>query len=554
MLVELSVENVAILERAKLQLGPGFTAFTGETGAGKSLLVDALELVIGARADSELVRTGSSRAVVDAVFDISACPNILSVCDELGVPVEDGQLFVQREVFAEGRSQCRLGGKLAPLTNLRRIGSMLVDISGQHDSQSLLDESLHLELLDEWIGTEALALREEVEAALEAFLTLDGRLESLRRNRREIEHRLDMLSFQVSEIESFRPIPGEFAELEAASAKLRNAERFTLGAADVLEQLADGDGAALERIGESIRRLEDLVGIDPKLGECIAGLRSAQTEIEEAARTVRGSLDSFEDDPAKLDEVQDRIDGYRKLFRKYGDDEAAVIEFLERAKQELDLLAGGQSSEEELEAKRSEAKSELESRCLRLTELRKASGKKFGALVAAQLSELAMEGAQFDVRIEPCGVVRTGADAVAFAFSANRGEPLKPLARVASGGELSRLMLAMKTVLAGTARVPTLVFDEIDAGLSGRIADVVGRKLEVLAERDQVLVISHLPQIASRATSHFRISKQIESGRTVTQIERLNQSDRIDEIARLIAGDTVTDSARTHATRLLELM
>lgn len=554
MLVELSVDNVAILERAKIELGSGFTVFTGETGAGKSLLVDAMELVIGARAESELVRSGASRAVVDAVFDISDRPEIMAVCDELGVPVEEGQLFVQREVFAEGRSQVRLGGKLAPLSNLRRIGSMLVDISSQHDSQSLLEESLHLEVLDAWIGARAYDLRHEAEAALNRFQDIDRRLESLRKSRRETEHRLDMLRFQVSEIESFQPAVGEFAELESASSKLKNAERFALTAADTLDQLADGEGAALDRLGASLRRLEELAQIDAGLSEFVSGLESAKLVVEETARAVRNSVESLDDDPARLDEVQDRLDGYRKLFRKYGDDENAVIEFLSRAKSELELLDGGGTSEEELESMRSQALGELDTICANLTDLRKARGKEFALKVTGQLAELAMDGAIFEVQISAGEVGRTGADIVAFLFSANRGEPIKPLSKVASGGELSRLMLAMKTVLAGTARVPTLVFDEIDAGLSGRIADVVGRKLEAIAERDQVLVISHLPQIASRATTHFRIAKQVEGGRTVTRIEPLDPVQRVDEIARLLAGDTITDTARKHATKLLELL
>lgn len=552
MIVELTVENVAIIERSQLSLGPGFTVLTGETGAGKSLLIDAIELALGERADSDLVRSGASRAVVAAVFDLSRRPELLARCAELGLDLEDGSLFVQREVFAEGRSQCRVAGKLTPVAALRSLGQTLVDLHGQHDHQSLLHSERHGEFLDLWIGQPALSLLQKVREAFAAWDEAQGRLAALRRGMRDREQRVDMLQFQVREIESVSPKSGEMGELEAALSRLQHAEKLTLSAQGSLARLADDEGNAFDKLAESVRSLDEAEKLDATLAEAAEPLRSALYTLEDGLRALRAYAENLESDPSVLEETAARIDALKRLRRKYGEDEAAVLAFLEEARSELDVLADAESNEADLESKVASAKENLAEVARELTDLRVARSMEFSLQVTNELHELAMEKAVFEARRTEKPVDDTGADRIEFFFSANPGETPKPLAKIASGGEVSRVMLAIKTVLAAThSGVPTLIFDEVDAGLSGRAAATVAKKLEALAEHYQVVAISHLPQIASRATTHFRIEKTETQGRVVTDIRFLKPGERIEEIARMLAGETITDSALANAREML---
>jgi len=551
LIVELTVENVAIIERAQIGLGPGLTVLTGETGAGKSLLVDAIELALGERADSDLVRSGASRAGVTAVFDLSGSPELREHCERLGLHLEDGALFVQRDVFAEGRSQCRVGGRLAPVAALKSLGQMLVDLHGQHDHQSLLHPDRHGVLLDAWIGQPAEDLRHEVAQRFGDFEEAKRRLASLRQGLRDREHRLDLLRFQKKEIESVAPEIGELEALEAQLSRLKHAEKLSLAALGGLSRLDDDEGCARDRLGETVRSLEDALKLDPGLSDVLEPFRQALYSMEDGVRALRTYADGLELDPAAIEEVAGRIDLLRRLRRKYGEDEAAVLSFLEEVCKELDSLEDGEASAEELEAQATARETDLLDAAARLTSIRQSRSLEFSERTQAELRELAMENARFHVRIEPKPVDATGADRIEFFFSANAGEPERPLAKIASGGEISRVMLAIKTALAGKAGVPTLIFDEVDAGLSGRAAAVVGRKLEALARHYQVVAISHLPQIASRALTHFRIEKTEQAGRVITNVRALTGDERVREIARLLAGETITESAMANARELL---
>lgn len=551
MIVELSVENIAIIERASLSLGPGYTALTGETGAGKSLFIDAIELAFGARADSELVRSGAQRAIVDVTLDLSNQPRLLAACQEMGVALEDQTLYLQREVFAEGRSQCRIGGKLAPLATLRTLGGLLVDLHGQHDHQSLLHAERHLGFVDAWIGEPIQPLLHEVSAKLDAVRAAERKLAALRSSRRDREHRLDLLRFQVSEIQAVMPREGEFDELEGQAARLRHAEKLALASADALERLSESEGNAYDQLATAVQKLEDGARLDPSLEAVIDPLRSAMYTLQDALPGVRAYHESIESDPQRLEEVQERIESLKRLRRKYGDDEVAVLAHLATAEEELAALESGEEGEESLAAEVESLRAALVDACARLTALRKAHSAEFAARVRAQLVDLAMEKAQFDVVFGAKDPETDGADATEFCFSANAGEPMRPLAKIASGGEISRVMLAIKTALAGRAGVPTLIFDEVDVGLGGRAAAVVAKKLEELAQFYQVIVISHLPQIASRATTHFHIAKGEAAGRVTTEIRALTQDQRVEEIARMLAGEAVTDAARANAREML---
>ncbi|MBI5707218.1 MAG: DNA repair protein RecN [Armatimonadetes bacterium] len=551
MIVELSAENVAILDKALLSLGPGFTVLTGETGAGKSLLIDAIELALGARGDSDLVRSGCSRATVNLTVDLSARPDLVKALADLGHHLEDSLLFIQREVFAEGRSQGRIQGKLSPVSALKQVGQLLVDLHGQHDHQSLLHPERHVEFLDAWVGEPAQAALSQVADSWQAFSQLERRLAALRTGRREREQRADMLRYQVAEIEEAAPAIGESAETEALLSRLTHAQRLRTSVEEALEALSRREGSAQEAIGSATRQLGELVALDAEIDACLLPLREAGFLLDEALERLRAYAEGIEADPKRLQDLADRLETLKRLRRKYGETDEEVLAFLARAKEELGMLEDDSEGEEALRERTAEAREAHRAACVSLTSLRMEGSTTFCTRVADELRDLAMVRAQFGVSVTPKEPDATGADAIEFAFSANLGEPMRPLAKIASGGEMARLMLALKTALAGKAGVPTLIFDEVEAGLGGPTASVVGKKLEELGRQYQVIVISHLPQIAGRAGAHYRIEKTESGGRVATSLRALSPSDRVEEIARMLAGEEIGETARAHAVELL---
>lgn len=551
MIVELTVENLAIIEKAQLTLGPGFTVLTGETGAGKSLLVDALELALGERADTELVRTGSPRAGVSVVVDLSDENRLFDQLTEEGIALEDSSLFIQREVFAEGRSQCRIGGRLSPVSVLKQIGTLLVDLHGQHAHQSLLDAERHIGYLDGWIGKEAFDFQRDIRDAYRVAEEARKRLAALQSSLRDREHRLDLLRFQTKEIEDVSPQIGEMEELESQLVRFRNSEKLATTSYGALESLQEKEGCAVDALGAAVKSLEDVARFDVALESVLEPLRGALYALEEGAHGLRAYAEGIESNPAVLEQVAGRIDDLKRLRRKYGEDEAKVLEFLEGAKRELSSLEDSESSEATLAGEVQVAENRLIELCADLSSIRHERADQFASLVEKELRDLAMERAIFQVRVTTKAPSADGADKVEFFFSANAGEPPRPLGKIASGGEMSRVMLAIKTSMAGRAGVPTLIFDEVDAGLGGKAAAVLGKKLEELAQHYQVVVISHLPQIASRALTHYRIEKGESGGRVTTNVRLLKPDERVEEIARMLAGEHVTDSARQNARDLL---
>ncbi len=552
MIVELTVENIAIIEKSQVVLGPGFTVLTGETGAGKSLLVDAIELALGARADTELVRSGATKARATLSIDLTDRPQLAERCAELGAQPEDGMLYIQREVYAEGRSQCRINGKMAPATILRQIGQLLVDLHGQHEHQSLLFPERHLDFLDAWIGEPCRLLLDEIGALHAKSKELEAKLSAFRTGTREREQRVDLLRFQVGEIDKAAPRIGETEELKAELSRLQNAERLLEAAHGAMRAASGLDGSARDELGSAVRDLDAAARLDDRITPALESFRTSLYTLEEGAEALSRYIDSIDVDAERLEMAAERIDTLNTLRRKYGDDEGAVLAYLEAAKRELDLLSADASSEEELASELEESDVRLLTLCSELSRIRQERAKQFVALVQAQMADLALESARFDSRFLEKSVDASGADAMEFMFTANPGEPVRSLSRIASGGELSRVMLAIKTVLADKAGVPTLIFDEIDAGLGGRTAGVVGRKLEDLARHSQVLVISHLPQIASRATAHLAIEKIESKGRTATALRALGHDERVAEIARMLSDEETGAVALTHAQAMLD--
>jgi DNA repair protein RecN (Recombination protein N) len=551
MIVEISVSQLAIIDQTTLSLGRGLTVLTGETGAGKSLLIDAIQLALGERADADQVRDHAASATVAVAFDLTGRPEIIDLCRELGVSTDDAMLFVQREVFAEGRSQCRLGGRLTPATVLRQLGDSLVDLHGQHDHQSLLHTERHLEYLDLWIGAEASHLRKETKAAYTSYVEAKRKLDAVRADIQNRDRKLDLLRFQIEEIQSVGPQIGEYLELQTNLTRLQHLEKLVTAAEGARQNLSEAEGSALELTGNALKSLEEAQKYDPLVSAMAGQLREVVFQLEDLSSSLGKFLDGLDATPDAAEELSNRLESLKRLRRKYGEDEEKILRSLEDARLQLEALEDVEASEEALDAKVQTSLDLFLKHANTLSELRKKRSKEFSIEIEAQLQDLALENSRFAVGLKPADPSARGVDDIEFVFSANPGEPLRPLERVASGGEVSRLMLAMKTVLAGKAGVPTLIFDEVDNGLGGRVGAIVGRKLVELSRLYQVVVISHLPQVAALADQHFKIEKAEVDSRTSTRVRKLDPPERVEEIARMLAGEELSDTALAHARQLL---
>ncbi|MCS7208236.1 MAG: DNA repair protein RecN [Fimbriimonadales bacterium] len=550
MLHSLHIENLAIIDRLEVHFAAGLNALTGETGAGKSILIDALSLALGERADPDLIRAGAEKLRVNAVFELPNDPELCALLSELGVEPEEGLLYLSREVQAGGRSIARINGQPAPLSTLRAIGERLVDLHGQHEHQSLLKPSSHLEFLDRWLGEPALSLRAQVRETVQALRQAERELQELTEREREREQMLDLYRFQVDEIRKAHLQVGEDEQLETEARRLTHAEKLMALAGGAYDALM-GEQSAYDRAAEASRNLTEIARIDPTVAEWRDWLENALVHIEEVARHLRAYAESIEYDPARLEEVIARLELIKRLKRKYGDTIEAVLQYAEDAEAKLRALETQSERREVLEAQIAELQAHAKALCAELSQMRQAGARRFAETVQACLRDLAMERAEFFVEVRPKPMDTSGADSVEFLFSANPGEPPRPLSKIASGGEMSRVMLALKTALADAAPVPTLVFDEIDAGIGGRTAHAVGEKLATLAHHCQILCITHLPQIASRATHHLAIEKQTDGTATRVQLHTLEGESRVREIARMLTGEP-TETALQHARELLQ--
>jgi DNA repair protein RecN (Recombination protein N) len=562
MLRELHVRDFALLEDVRVEFGPGLNVLTGETGAGKSMLVDALGAVLGQRTPSDVVRAGASCARVAAVFEAPGASRVRAVVDELGLPWEDGNLVLVREVG--GRARAYVNGEPATVGVLRRLGAVLAEIHGQHEGQRLLEPAAHRELLDAFGGEEVLPRRGRVEELFGRWRALRSELRALDVGERERAQRVDLLRFQVAEIDAVRPRPGELEELVALRTRLANAERLRECVAAAYQALYGDEGAACDRVGRAAALLRQAAAWDASLGPVVEALEAVETQLAELSREVRAAAERADSDPARLDEVESRLAAVRALLRKYGDTVEAVLDYRERAARELEALENADSRRAELEGRLRVAEAELAAAAQQLSQARAEAARRLEKAVVRHLHDLAMPAARFRVQLEvdedPDGlevggrrlrVAPWGLDQVEFLLSANPGEPPRPLHRVASGGELSRVMLALRTVLARAEPPVVMVFDEVDAGVGGRTGHVIGTKLSELAGFCQVLCVTHLPQIAALAHHHLRIRKETDRGRTRTLVEVLEGEARVEEIARMLSGPSPTDTARRHARELL---
>lgn len=550
MLAQLFIRNIAVIEKASIDLEKGFTVLTGETGAGKSIIIDAIHAVLGERTSKELVRTGTDSASVSALFT-GLDEDTLSLLDQLSLPrEEDGSLLIQRDIRLEGRSTCKINGAPATVSMLKQLGPRLVTIHGQHESYELLSPEVHMEYLDSFAGLESLLA--EYQAAYRTLRETQRQLEALQTDEGEKARLSDLLHYQIDEIEAANVRVGEREELEAQRELIRNSEKIA-SALELLRGLLSGDEESeglLAGISQAAAQAGRVAAYLPELAEASQKLQEAGYLLEDVDAILHGTAVDF--DPALQESIEERLDLLYKLGLKYGGSEEKILEYLEDCRIRLHQIAFSDEERERLEAQYETQKAAAIALAKELSEQRKAASKQFISQVKGELAFLNMPGIAFETEIQRVPLYHMGCDKLQFLVSANKGEPPKPMSKIASGGELSRIMLAIKTVLSGKDKVDTLIFDEVDTGISGAAANKVGQKLKQVSQNRQVLCITHLAQIAALADHHFLISKHVEGERTYTQVQGLDFEGRKQEVARIIGGDQVTDLQLEMAGEMLK--
>jgi DNA repair protein RecN (Recombination protein N) len=548
MLTDLSITNIAIIDTLHLTLRPGLTVLTGETGAGKSIIIDAVGLIMGGRASTDLIRSGTDEASVEAIFDISTRPEVQAILEQSGLEAGT-ELLVKRSISRSGKNRIFINGSLATLAILTDIAGRLINIYGQHESQTLLRTDNQLALLDAFAG--CVPLRERFAGIYKTHAVVVERLENLDALERETARRLDLLSFQAEEITAAGLKSGEEEELEEQRRILASAGKLGSVSSEAFEVLYGGDGAILGQLRRISTSVREIAAIDQGLGDLASSLEEAYLQLEDSAISLRDYASRVESDPQALQQADDRLDQISRLKRKYGATVEEVLSFKQQIDTELEELHGREHDRQKLETERDLLQVQLRECGRELTAQRTKHAASLKQALETEAHQLAMKGAIIEPALEKLAEARSsGFERVEFLFSPNPGEPPRPLAKIASGGELSRLMLAFKQVLP-EGDVPTLIFDEVDTGISGATSELVGKKLKNVADRQQVLCITHLPQVASCAHHHLRIEKLVREGRTSTAVTELRDDDRIREIARLLAGETITDSALKHAAEML---
>ncbi|THF75893.1 DNA repair protein RecN [Cohnella fermenti] len=554
MLQELSVRHLAVIEKIRMRFHNGFHVLTGETGAGKSIVIDAVGLISGWRGSADMVRHGYDRAEVEAVFDLPSDHPVWNVLDTLGIQANrEETLLIRRELLLHGKSNARINGQSVTMTMLREVGEHLVNIHGQHEPQSLLRTERHLEWLDQYAGDRIASIKEAYRAKYERYHHLAKERKELEDTSRQQMQMLDMYRYQLEEIEAAKLKPGEDEALEEERSKLAYAEKLAESASEAYELVYGAKGlAALSR---AITRLQDIVKYDSAtLQPIVEQLQSAYYNAEDAAFQLRDYRDSIEFNPDRLARIERRLDLLHGLKRKYGETVSDIIAYRDKIQAETEKLDNREERLKELESAEKQLRSELAELASSLSAIRKDAAKVLARAIETELKDLQMERTVFEVRLESGELGPTGADMAEFLLSPNPGEPPKALSKIASGGEMSRVMLALKAIFARIDQIPVLVFDEVDTGVSGRAAQAIAEKLSRLAGQCQVFAITHLPQVACMADRQYEIRKQVTpDGRTSTSVRELAETDRVEELARMLGGVEVTEKTRHHAQEMLVL-
>lgn len=552
MLTELSIRNFAIIEELHIGFEEGLTVLTGETGAGKSIIIDAVQLLCGARGSSEFIRHGAKRAELEGLFSLTS-PTHASYrkLDELGIPTDEESIILRRELNSSGKSTCRINGKLVTIAVLREIGATLVDIHGQHESQELMDDKAHIRLLDQFGSPELLAAKEAYSVLFADYVKTKKRWQSLQMDDQEMTHRMDLYRFQLNEIQEAGLRSGEEEELQTERTELMNYTKIV----DKLQTASaamSSESAGMEYLSVALQAIQDLAPVQPNYEKIAEEFANAFFILEDLQSQIQGQLEAMEYDEERVQYVENRLALLQTLKRKYGASVDEVIAYGAKLERQLNQLTNRDEELHALEKKVKQVEEDLALEASELTEIRKQTAESLSDRIMEQLSALYMDRAVMEVRVEQqAPFTESGRDVVTFYISTNVGEPLKPLTKIASGGELSRVMLALKSIFSKHQEITSIIFDEVDTGVSGRVAQAIAEKIGQIAKDSQVLVITHLPPVAAIADHHMRIEKHVTDERTVTSIQALTLDERTEELSRMMAGEEITEITLHHAKELL---
>ncbi|EDN8115451.1 DNA repair protein RecN [Listeria monocytogenes] len=554
MLQEMTIKNFAIIESLSLTFQEGMTVLTGETGAGKSIIIDALGLLVGGRGSADFIRHGEERLELQGLFALAednlACRNALI---ENGIDASDDMVVLERSLFRSGKNSCRINGKLVTTVLLRQIGSKLIDIHSQHEHQELMNEEFHLSLLDRFASDKIKPALTKYQTNFKEYQTIEKEWQNWTKNERELAQRLDMLRFQQQEIENADLQAGEEDRLLEQKNILANFEKLNENLQGAYAAI-QGEPGGLEFVGEAMRQMETAASIHTDYKAVSEAISSSYYMLEDSMSQIRQSLDQLEFQPEELNQIESRLNDLNQLKRKYGKTIEDIIQYEQEISSEMEKLTDSESHVGHLETKLATLKTELTKQAATLTDIRKKAAVTLEKQIKQELNQLYMEKAIFSVRFEANKMELTelGQDSVVFYMSTNPGEPLKPLAKIASGGELSRMMLALKTIFSRHQGITSIIFDEVDTGVSGRVGQAIAEKIYAVSVGSQVLCISHLPQVAAMANHHYYITKKVQNKRTTTSVTVLKGVEKVEEISRMIAGIEVTELTKQHAKEMIE--
>ncbi|GLC88772.1 DNA repair protein RecN [Lysinibacillus piscis] len=554
MLRELSIRNFAIIEDLTVSFSGGLTVLTGETGAGKSIIIDAVHLLAGGRGNSEFIRHGARKAELGGLFQISHAKHpVYKKLEEAGIEIEEDTIILRRDVHDTGKSVCRVNGKLVPLSVLRDIGASLIDIHGQHENQELMDEKQHIYLLDHYAEESLAPIYTTYQTQYEEYRALKKELSSISIDEQLMAQRIDLYQFQMKELEEANLKLGEEDELLDERRRLMNFNKI-FERSNAAYEAIQGESKGLDWIGNAMGALEDAAIVDEQFKEASEAVTTAFYALQDAAYQVKNVLDELEFDPARLNEVEQRLALLQNLKRKYGSTVEEILAYYEKIKVELNELLNRDEILQVKERKVVEMEAVLQQLATELSTVRKTAAKDLSEAIMAELRELHMEKAKFIVNFEELlHFDSNGKDQVTFYISTNVGEPPKSLPKIASGGELSRMMLALKTIFSTSNGITSIIFDEVDTGVSGRVAQAIAEKIAAISMNSQVLCISHLPQVAAMADHHYFIKKEVEHDRTFTSLQEIDTNARIEEVSRMMSGAEITELTLQHATELLNM-
>ncbi|WP_302758251.1 DNA repair protein RecN [Ligilactobacillus salivarius] len=553
MLQELSIKDFAIIDEIQISFQPKMTVLTGETGAGKSIIIDALGLLAGGRGSTEFIRKGEKKAVIQGLFTLPREANTYNILEEYGIDSEDGQIILQRDLYRGGRNICRINGMMVNLATLRKVGETLIDIHGQNEHQELMKPENHMDLLDEY-DKKTSELRNQYQVVYQNYRKLKLSMEKKEADEKAWAQRLDMLNFQVKEIGEAGLKINEEDELVEEKNKLDNFQAIH-DALELSYQILSGEKIdVVGNLGNAMNELSDVSDLSENLQEINTKISDAFYSLEDVARDISDELDSMEWNGERLNEIEERLELIHQLKRKYGDTIEDILHYHSRIVKELREMENAEQNSEKQERQLSEALEKVKELAIKLSKQRKKSAKKLEKMIHEQLSALYMDKAVFEVKfLNNSKLYSKGIDKVEFYIQTNPGEEMGPLAKIASGGELSRIMLALKTIFSQKMGVTSIIFDEVDTGVSGRVAQAIAEKISQISNNSQVLCITHLPQVAAIADNHYYISKSVNDGRTETSLEELDEKQKIREIARMLSGSEITELTLKHAEELIKM-